>query len=124
LQCFNCLGFFSVAPHLRDLHLTLFNQPALSIPHIAEFIHAHSASDSPPDSKPVPTLVLAEFSESSASLALIPPAPTPTPTSSSVGSASNTQRATSPQKHSAGDTRMKQKVLALEEAIKQGHQMR
>ncbi|KAI0289858.1 hypothetical protein BC826DRAFT_588094 [Russula brevipes] len=104
------LAAFSAAPHLRDLHLTLFDQLALSIPHIAEFIHAHAGdcSDGPPNSKPEPTLALAEISEFSASLALIPPAPAPAPassasaptptpkqTSSSVGSASNTNRAIS-----------------------------
>ncbi|KAI0281887.1 hypothetical protein BC826DRAFT_1111118 [Russula brevipes] len=93
------LSAFSAAPHLRDLHLTLFNQPAaLSIPHIAEFIHAHSASDGPPHSKPAPTLAPAEFSESSASLALTPPAPAPS--------------ASAPTPTSTG-------VLALEEAVKQ-----
>ncbi|KAI0284075.1 hypothetical protein BC826DRAFT_170301 [Russula brevipes] len=58
---------FSPTPHLRDLQLTLFNQPAaLSIPHIAEFVHARSASDGPPHSKSAPVLAPVEFSESSA----------------------------------------------------------
>ncbi|KAI0291470.1 hypothetical protein BC826DRAFT_481477 [Russula brevipes] len=58
---------FSPTPHLRDLQLTPFNQhAALSIPHIAEFVHAHSASDGPPHSKPAPVLAPVELSESSA----------------------------------------------------------
>ncbi|KAI0285537.1 hypothetical protein BC826DRAFT_1109294 [Russula brevipes] len=121
------LATFSAAPHLRDLHLTLFNQPTtLSILHIAEFVHAYSANNGPPHLRPVPTLAPTEFSESSTLLMLTPPAPTPsasaptpTLTSSGIGSTSNTQHTVSLQEHSAGDTHMKQKVLVLEEAIKQ-----
>ncbi|KAI0286131.1 hypothetical protein BC826DRAFT_1109127 [Russula brevipes] len=118
------LSAFSAAPHLQDLHLTLFNQPAaLSIPHIAEFIHAHSASDGLPTRSPRPPWPL-QSSPSPPPRSPSPrphlhPAPARQHHHQLASAVPPTPSARSHCRSTLRDTRMKPKVLVLEEAVKQ-----
>jgi len=66
------LAAFSVAPRMRRLRLKLFDKPKTTffIPHIAKFIYSQASAE---PSKPVLSLALVEFYESSAWLTLFPP---------------------------------------------------